>query len=166
MQNTRASGGASAILNFLLNSFSRRSLMFGWFSRKSPEPLVFPDNRAAFDYACRHLDNRLLIEAVIPALVEERGETGSEGEHYFLLHLADKGNGRKLWGCTLKEATDYPEVGDLAGFRIVRYDPVLPEGLDLLGYIAFGFEPVYLPGRGWRIARDFTPRNIKPTVRF
>ncbi len=140
--------------------------MFGWFRKKEPEPLVFPDSRAAFDYACRHLDNPILLEAVIPALVLEQGKTGSEGERYFLIWLAGKSGGRELWACTLKEAITFPDVGDLIGFRVVRYDPAMAEGLDLLGYIAFGFEPVFIPGKGWRIGRNYTPANIKPTVRW
>jgi hypothetical protein len=56
--------------------------MLGWFKRKLP-PLVFADNRAAFDYACEQFDNRILVEALIPALVEERGKNGAEGEKYF-----------------------------------------------------------------------------------
>jgi hypothetical protein len=140
--------------------------MFDWFRKTAPEPWVFPDNQAAYDYACRHLDNRILLEAVIPALVLEQGKTGSEGERYFLLRLAGRDTGREVWACTLKEATDYPEPGDLVGFRVVRYDPDLAEGLDLLGFIAFGFAPVFIPGKGWRIARNYTPDNIRPTVRW
>jgi hypothetical protein len=140
--------------------------MFGRFRKKTPEPLVFPDNQAAYDYACRHQDNRILLEAVIPALVLETGKTGSEGERYFLVRLAGSAVGREIWACTLKEATDYPEPGDLVGYRVVRYDPALAEGLDLLGFIAFGFAPVFVPGKGWRIARNYTPQNIRPTVRW
>ena len=140
--------------------------MFGWFRRAETEPLVFPDNQAAFDYACRQLDNRILLEAVISALVLEHGKTGSEGERYFRLQLAGRDGGRQVWACTLKEATAFPAVGDLVGFRVVRYDPALAEGLDLLGFIAFGFEPVFVPGKGWRIATNYTPRNIRPTVRW
>jgi hypothetical protein len=140
--------------------------MFTWFRKTAPEPMVFPDNQTAYDYACRHLDNRILLEAVIPALVLEQGKTGSEGERYFLLQLADRDNIRQIWACTLKEATDYPAAGDLVGFRVVRYDPDLAEGLELLGFIAFGFEPVFVPGKGWRIARNYTPQNIRPTVRW
>lgn len=139
--------------------------MFGWLGKKEQEH-VFADNRAAFAYASEHLDNRILFEAVVPALVEERGRTGPEGERYFLLRLAGKEGGREIWGCTLSEATDYPEVGDLVGFRVVRYDPDLPEGLDLLGFIAYRFDPVYVDGKGWRVGKNFTPPNIKPTVRF
>ena len=140
--------------------------MFGWLKKKDAEPVEFPDNRAAFAYACENLENRLLVEAVVPALVEERGERGSEGEQYFLLRLAGKNGGREHWGCTLKEATDYPEVGELVGFRVVRYDPAMPEGLDLLGYIAFGFTPCYAPGKGWRTVKNYTPDNIRQTVRW
>jgi hypothetical protein len=140
--------------------------MFGWFRKKAAEPLVFADNQSAFDYACSHLDNTLLLEAVIPALVLERGKRGSEGERYFLVQLAGRDGGRQLWACTLKEATDYPAPGDLVGYRVVRYDPELAEGLDLLGYIALGFAPVFLTGRGWRIASNYTPENIRQTVRW
>ena len=144
----------------------KRSAMFGWFRKTEKAPLVFPDCQTAYDYACSHLDNRVLVEAVIPALVVEQGKTGSEGERYFLLRLAGRDGGRQIWACTLKEATDYPAVGDLIGYRVVRYDPDLAEGLDLLGYIAYGFEPVFVPGRGWRIARNYTPANIRQTVRW
>jgi hypothetical protein len=140
--------------------------MFGWLKKKEAEPIEFPDNRTAFAYACEKLENRLLVEAIIPALVEERGEAGSEGEQYFLLRLAGKEGGREVWGCTLKEATDVPEAGELVGFRVVRYDPSMPAGLDLLGYIACGFVPCYLPGKGWRIRKDYTPADIRPTVRW
>jgi hypothetical protein len=139
--------------------------MFNWLGKKRQEH-VFANNSAAFAYACEHLDNRILLEAVIPALVAERGKIGPEGERYFLLRLAGKDGGREIWGSTLKEADDYPEVGDLVGFRVVRYDPDLPEGFDLLGFIAYRLEPVYVDGKGWRIGRNFTPENIKPTVRF
>ncbi len=140
--------------------------MFGWFRKKPAEPIVFPDNQAAFDYACQHLDNRVMLEAVIPALVLAEGTAGSEGERYFLLHLAGRNGGRQLWGCTLKEALAYPAVGDLVGFRVVRYDPEMTEGLDLLGFIAFGFDPLFIPGKGWRIGQNYTPSNIRPTVRW
>jgi hypothetical protein len=140
--------------------------MFSWFGRKEEEPQVFPDVRAAFDHACRHHDNRLLVEAVIPALVEERGKAGAEGEQYFRLRLAGPEGGREIWACTLKEADAFPEVGALVGFRVVRYDPDLASGLDLLGFIAYRFEPVFLRGKGWRIAESYTPANIKPTMRW
>lgn len=140
--------------------------MVGWFTKKEQNPLTFPDSRAAFDYACTHLDNRILLEALIPALVLQEGKVGSEGERYFLLQLAGKNGGRELWGCTLKEATEYPAAGDLVGYRVVRYDPAMPAGLDLLGFIAYRLEPEYCPGKGWRIARNYTPSGLKPTVRW
>jgi len=140
--------------------------MFGWFKKQEADPIVFPDNRAAFSYACTHLDNRLLVEAVIPALVEEEGKRGSEGEHYFLLRLAGRDEGRELWACTLKEATAFPEAGELVGYRVVRYDPDMPEGLNLLGFIALGLAPVYMPGKGWQISKNYTPQNIRQTVRW
>lgn len=140
--------------------------MFGWLRRKPAEPLKFDDAAAAFAYACTHLENRLLLEAVVPALVEERGRIGEEGEHYFRIRLADRSGGRDIWACTLKEAVRFPEVGDLVGFRVVRLDPELPDPFDLLGFIAYRFEPLYVPGKGWRIGENFTPRNIKPVLRW
>ena len=140
--------------------------MFGWLRKKGKEPLVFASNVSAFEYACRELPNAVLLEAVIPALVEEEGEIGEEGEHYFRLRLADKGGGREIWGCTLKEATDYPEAGDLVGFRIVKIASDLPEGMNIIGFIAVKLAPVLVEKKGWRIERSFTPKNIKPTVRF
>lgn len=95
-----------------------------------------------------------------------RGKPAAKGERYFLVRLANRDGGREVWACTLKEATDYPSPGDLVGFRVVRYDPELAAGLELLGYIAFGFDPVYAPGKGWRIACNYTPANIRQTVRW
>ncbi len=140
--------------------------MFGWLKKKKPEVHVFDDNRAALDYACAHLKNRLLVEALIPALVEERGRTGEEGERYFRLRLAGEGGGRELWACTLKEATDCPEVGDLVGFKVVKVASDLPDEANVLGFIAVKLEPVLVAGKGWKIAQSYTPLNIKPTVRF
>jgi len=140
--------------------------MFGWFRKTGGDHLAFPDNQAAFDYACNQLDNRLLLEALLPALVLEPGKPGSEGEHYFLLQVAGKGGGRQVWACTLKEVTEFPSTGDLVGFRVVRHDPEMPDGLDLLGFIACGLAPEYLPGKGWRITRNYTPSDIRPTVRW
>jgi hypothetical protein len=111
------------------------------------------------------LENRILLEALLPALVIEQGKTGAEGEHYFLLQLAGKDGGRQIWASTLKEATNYPLPGDLVGYRVVRHEPDMPSGLDLLGYIACGLEPEYLPVKGWRISRNYTPVNIRPPVR-
>jgi hypothetical protein len=140
--------------------------MFGWFRKKEAEPLVFPDSRAAFDYACEKLPNRLLLEAVIPALVEERVRNGSEGERCYRVRLAGPDGGMETVACTLVEATDWPEPGDLAGYRVVMVRDDLPPEMALLGYLAFVFDPVYVPGKGWRTTKNLTPKNIKPTVRF
>ncbi|WP_298268084.1 hypothetical protein [Geobacter sp.] len=140
--------------------------MFGFLRRKKREPIVFENPAAAFRYACEHLDNKVLLEAVIPALVEERGRIGSEGERYFLLRLANRTGGRVIEACTLKEATDFPTVGDLVGFKVVRVDPELPEPFDLLGFIAYRLGTVYVPGKGWPVERNYVPENIKPTLRL
>ncbi|RNC73300.1 MAG: hypothetical protein ED859_00905 [Desulfuromonadales bacterium] len=140
--------------------------MFGFFKKKQSDPLVFDTTAAAFAYACRNLENELLLEAVIPALVEERGRVGGEGERYFSIRLADGKGGRLLEACTLKEATGHPDVGDLVGFRVVKVDPDLPEPFDLLGFIAYRLAPRYVPGRGWPIDASFVPDNLKPTLRL
>lgn len=138
--------------------------MFGWFKTKNDPPLVFPDNVAAFEYACSHMDYPLLLGSVIPALVEEEGRTGAEGERYYLLRLATRGGDRTVWGCTLKEATDFPNVGDLVGFRIVTIASDLPADMNLIGYVACQFAPVLVKEKGWRIARNLTPADIKPEL--
>jgi hypothetical protein len=138
--------------------------MFGWLRKKDEPPLVFPDNRAAFDYACIHMDYPLLLGAVIPALVEEEGKPGDEGEHHFQLRLASRQGGIEVWASTLKEATAFPRVGDLVGFRIVTIASDLPPGMNLIGFIAFQFEPVLVKDKGWRIARNLTPADIKPEL--
>ncbi len=138
--------------------------MLDWFKKKPP--LDFPDNRAAFDYACEHFDNRILIEALIPALVEEQGRTSAEGEKYFRLRLACKERDRELWACTLKEAVDWPEVGDLVGFRVVMIADDLPEEMSVIGFVAVKLEPVCVPSKGLRVVKSYTPKNIKPTVRW
>ena len=140
--------------------------MFGIFRRKAAEPIVFESPSAAFGYACRELENRILLEAVVPALVEERGRIGVEGERYFRIRLADHEGGRSIEACTLKESAGFPEVGDLVGYKVLTYDPDLPEPFALLGFIAYGLEPVYVPARGWRISCIYVPDTIKPTLRM
>lgn len=140
--------------------------MFGWFKKTKLEPLVFESNLAAFEYACEYLENRSLLEAIIPAIIEEKGSVGEEGEQYYRLRLAARGGRREMWACTLKEATDYPEVGDLVGFKIIKIASDLPEEANLIGFIAFKLEPVLVENKGWRIAKSYIPKNIKPTVRF
>lgn len=140
--------------------------MFGLFRKKTGEPIGFGSAEAAFEYACRNLENRMLLEAVVPALVEEREGTGPEGEQLFRIRLANREGGKVIEACTLKESLRYPAVGDLVGYRVMRVEPELPEPFDLLGFIAYRLEPVYVPGRGWRIAESFVPDNIKPTLRM
>lgn len=140
--------------------------MFGFFRKQKGETLVFETPAAAFAYACEHLENRLLLEAVVPALVEEKGKIGEEGERYFRIRLANREGGRELWACTLKESTEFPDVGDMVGFKVVRVDAGLPAPYDVLGYIALKLETVLVGGKGWRIAKNYTPDNIKPIVHF
>lgn len=139
--------------------------MFDWF-RKKEEPLEFADNRAAFEYACSHLPNRILLEAVLPAIVEEEGRRGRDGERFFSIRLAGPDGGHSLWACTLAEATDWPEVGDLVGFRVVTIAEDIAPGPAPIGYISSVLAPVLVGRKGWRIARNLTPSGIKPTIRY
>lgn len=140
--------------------------MFGLFARNSPHPLLFETNGEAFDYACRRQDNRILLEALIPALVLARGAVEPDGTRHFHLLLADRDGGRELWACTLKEADDYPEVGDLVGFRVVTIASDLPAEMSIIGFIAVGLAPEFLDKKGWRVVKSYTPANIRQTVRW
>lgn len=140
--------------------------MFGWLKKKDGRILAFESNAAAFDYACTNLPNKLLLESVVPAMVEAVGAIGSEGERNFQLRIADKTGGWEMWGCTLKGAPSCPGVGDLVGFRIVRIASELPAGMNVIGYIAVKLAPVLVPGKGWKIDRSYVPDNIKQTIRF
>lgn len=137
--------------------------MFDWFRRKEEPPLRFPDNEAAFAHACS-IGYRLLLNARIPALVMETGRRNSEGERYFKLRLAGPNGAMDIWGCTMAEAPGYPQVGDLVAFRIVRIATELPEEAQLIGYIASKLEPVLDGRKGWRIAVNYTPDNLKPEL--
>lgn len=139
--------------------------MFGWLWKKKDSALVFDSNVAAFDHAWSSMSYSPQIEAVIPALVLEKGEMGPEGEHYFLLRLAVREGVSEIWGCTLKEATDYPEPGDLVGFRVVRIASEMPPEASIVGYIAYKLHPV-LVGKGWKVEKNYTPPNIKQAIRF
>ncbi|GFE60449.1 hypothetical protein [Geobacter sp. AOG2] len=137
--------------------------MFDWFRRKAEPPLRFPDNEAAFAHACT-LGYRLLLNALIPALVVGTGRRGSEGERYFRLRLAGPKGALEIWGCTMADAPGYPEVGDLVAFRIVRIAAELPEEGQLIGYIASKLEPVLNGSKGWQVASSFTPAHLKPEL--
>lgn len=140
--------------------------MFGWLIRNPPPPLVFATNQAAFDHACEHQNHRILLEALIPALVLQQGSVDPDGVHHYLLRLACRGGGRDLWATTLKEADDFPEEGDLVGFRVVKIASDLPEEASVIGFVAVKLAPVFIEKKGWRILKSYTPRNIKPTVRW
>lgn len=137
--------------------------MFDWFRRKKEPPMSFPDNEAAFAHACT-MGYRLLLNAVIPALVIGTGRRGSEGERCFRLRLAGPEGVREIWGCTMADAPGYPEVGDLVAFRIVRIATELPKEAQLIGYIACKLAPVLNGTKGWQIAAGFTPAHLKPEL--
>jgi hypothetical protein len=107
---------------------------------------------------------RLLLNALIPALVTGVGRRGSEGERYFRLRLAGPRGAMEIWGCTMADAPAYPEVDDLVAYRIVRIAPELPEDAQLIGYIAGKLEPVLEGRKRWRGAINYTPANLKPVL--
>ena len=138
--------------------------MFHWFEKKKVQRLEFPDNESAFAHACT-LGYRPLIGGLMPALVQEEGGLGRDGEHTFLIRLAEA-QGRTLWCGTLKESKGYPRAGDLVGFRIIMIASDLPEEANLIGYIACRLAPVLVAGKGWLAAQSYTPDNIKPALRL
>ena len=138
--------------------------MFDWF-RKKKERREFPDNASAFEHACS-CGYAANIDALIPALVEEEGGLGQDGERTYLIRIADKEGPREVWSCTLKETLGYPKQGDLVGFRIVMIADDLPEPANLLGFIACKLAPIHVSGKGWIIAQNYTPKNIKQAIRF
>lgn len=142
-----------------------RCELFGFFRKKSGPPLEFADTEEAFRYACERAPE-ILTEALIPAIVDERRRTGSEGECYFRLRLATKGGGMEITAPTLPEAPALPKPGDLVGVRIVMLqDNSTPEE-QVVGYIESLLQPVFVPGSGWRILRRITPPHMKPAIRF
>ena len=140
--------------------------MFGWFRKKEGPSVEFADNSAAFEYACQHLPNRILLEAVIPAIVEGEGRKGRDGERFFSIRLAGPDGGHPLWACTLAEAADWPEVGELVGFKVVTIAEDIAPDAAPIGYISSVLAPVLVGGKWWRIARNLTPSNIRTTVRY
>ena len=139
--------------------------MFDLFGKKKAEKIVFPDNETAFAHACT-LGYRPLIGGLIPALVQEEGSLGRDGEHSYLIRLAVGGKGRELWSITLKGSQGHPKVGDLVGFRIVMIASDLPEEANLVGYLACRLEPVLVAGKGWLAALIYTPDNVKPALHW
>lgn len=139
--------------------------MFDWLWKRRGERLEFADNREAFAHACR-LGWEPHLGALIPALVEEEGPPGHDGEATFLISLANARGTLRFWTCTLKEAESRPQVGDLVGFRVVTVASDLPADASLIGYLACRLSPVLVPGKGWLIARSYTPANIKRDIRF
>lgn len=137
--------------------------MFDWFKKK--QRLEFPDSTAAFTHACS-IGYTPLIGGLIPAMIEEEGGLGQDGERTFLISLAGPHGAMKLWSCTLSESTAHPEEGDLVGFRVVTIASDLPEPSNLIGFIACKLQPVLVEGKGWAVAESYTPKNIKRPIRF
>jgi hypothetical protein len=137
--------------------------MFSWLHLKEETVTQFPDNDSAFAHACT-LHYPLLLDARIPALVIEEGRRGPEGEHWFLLRLACQEGALDIWGPTLPLAPAYPKAGDLVAFRIVRFATELPEDASVIGYIDCRLEPALNSRKGWHIATNFRPDNLKPEL--
>ena len=137
--------------------------MFNWFRKK--ERLEFADSLAAFTHACS-IGYEHLIGGLVPALVEQEGGLGRDGERTFLISLAGPHGAVKVWSCTLKESLAHPGAGDLVGYRIVTLASDLPEPANLIGYIACRLEPVLVTGKGWAVAQNYTPKNIKRAIRL
>lgn len=138
--------------------------MFNWF-RKKESNLEFADNLSAFTHACS-IGYTPLIGGLVPALVEEEGGLGLDGERNFLISLAGPHGAVKLWSCTLKDSLGQPEAGDFVGFRIVTIASDLPAPAHLIGYIACRLQPVLVSGKGWAVDRSYTPKNLKPAIRL
>jgi len=137
--------------------------MFDWFRRKEEPPVSFPDNETAFAHACT-MGYRLLLNALIPALVVGTGRRGNEGERYFRLRLAGPEGALEIWGCTMADAPGYPKIGDLVAFRIVTIAPELPKEAQLIGYISGKLAPLLNGSKGWQIVSSFTPPHLKPEL--
>ena len=140
--------------------------MLGWFRTTPPQRRTFATNEEAFAHACLLQRPEILLEAMIAALVLERGAIDGDGTRHFLLRLADRTGGRELWGVTLKEATLFPDVGDLVGFRIVKIASDLPVEVSIIGFIAVKLAPEFLEKKGWRVDANYTPENIRPAIRW
>jgi hypothetical protein len=95
---------------------------------------------------------------------KKRGKRGTKVSTISGSALQAGRRGIEVWTSTLKEAPAFPRVGDLVGFRIVTIASDLPPGMNLIGFIAFQFEPVLAKDKGWRIARNLTPADIKPEL--
>ncbi|MCM0084004.1 hypothetical protein L4X63_20695 [Geomonas sp. Red32] len=138
-------------------------LMVDWPWKKTPKVLEYRDNGQAFAQACSE-GYLPLIGALIPALVEEDGGLGPDGERTFRIRVADSAGGKSVWSCTLKESRTFPLAGDFVGFRIVTIASDLPDEASLIGYIACKLQPVFVTGKGWRVAESYTPKNIKQDI--
>jgi hypothetical protein len=139
--------------------------MFDWFRRKEEPTREFADTASAFAHACT-LRYQFLIDARVPALVMEEGRRGTEGEHWFLLHLAGPQGVLEVWGCTMAGAPAYPKSGDLVAFRIVRIATEMPEEASLIGYIECRLDPFLIGAHKWRVAETYVPDNLKPELHF
>ena len=139
--------------------------MLNWFWKKEKKVLEFPDNGSAFAHACA-VGYTPLIGGLIPALVEEEGERGRDGERTFLIRLAGQQSESEFWSCTLKETLGHPKPGDFVGFRVFMIAEDLPEPVNLIGFIACRLERVFVEGKGWVVAQNYTPKNIKQAIRL
>jgi len=139
--------------------------MFNWFWKRERKALEFADSGSAFAHACA-VGYTPLIGALIPALVLEEGERGRDGERTFLIRLAGDKSESEFWTCTLKETLGQPKPGDFVGFRVFMIADDMPEPINLIGFIACRLERVFVEGKGWVVAQNYTPKNIKQAIRL
>ena len=144
----------------------RRFPLFGFLKKKNLLAKEFDTLEAAFRFACEQAGPEILIESLVPALVEERGTPGEAGEPYFRIRVATRDGGMPIWAPVLPNAPAYPEPGDLVGFRVVMLVDDAPADGRIVGYLESILQPAFVPGKGWRIARRLMPPHIKPTIRF
>jgi hypothetical protein len=67
---------------------------------------------------------------------------------------------------TGKETLGHPKPGDFVGFRVFMIADDLPEPVNLIGFIACRLERVFVEGKGWVVAQNYTPKNIKQAIRL
>ncbi|WP_152475115.1 hypothetical protein [Roseovarius sp. THAF9] len=106
------------------------------FKKKAPKELVFKSNEAAFQYACKFLDNSLVAKKAVTALVEDVS-VNDENEQAFKVRVANKDGGKRLVSYSLR-AIEGINRGDLVlwgcdvpieplpiGFVLAKVEPTL-----------------------------------------
>jgi hypothetical protein len=116
------------------------------------QPLVFKDNKSAFEYSCKFMDCKIEPGQVLPALVN-RAEPGKENLQVLALTLVSDDGGMEIPFCTtVNEEVPTLAQGDLVAFQIVEFDPTLPLVVGLIGFVVAKLEPALDLVQGWKIA--------------